>query len=453
MAFSGYNLFIRQQPVAARACGSADRPDRRPIDPVVILQLSHRNTTELYADGETATFFCVTTLIDTPDRASSHEQAHSSHDPAPVSTNLLTGTILSSIFYLKDPATDNQTGAFFVFSDLNIRPEGSYRLRFDVFGLRDSRVSPVAHCLSAFFTVYSAKRFPGMTNSTELSKTFSDQGLKIRIRKDIRVRKKARLDRPLADAVRAGGSPSPSKRVAEAATPMPLATVAEETWPKKDLGPRGSCHSHSLLESQEPMARDPNQAPPQHEPDHDHFRVRHPYNSDYDQYYRTSLQTNPQRFPAPLLSSSSSEKEHESSLYRRMNMKPSGNMNSYAYGLGPARQPVETRPAAPRSPANPLRFSQEIRPLWKTPILPQPCPLGQREKGLLRSLDHYDQPKVPSSDRLPSFGEAFAAYDHQVPLQASVQPSLTGSYAIQSSQVPRFPLQSARGKEDNKRAF
>jgi hypothetical protein len=45
--------------------------------------------------------------------------------------------------------------------------------------------SPVlASCFSDVFTVFSAKKFPGVCESTELSKKFAGQGIKIPIRKD-----------------------------------------------------------------------------------------------------------------------------------------------------------------------------------------------------------------------------------------------------------------------------
>ena len=182
----GYSLRIRQHPEAARACGSADRPDRRPIDPVVILQLIKDRQTQIFADSITASFFCYATIA-----SFNTNQSLASPQP-PLASNLLTGTFISSVFYLKDPENGDQTGAFFVFSDLNVRAEGHYRLRFDLFGTRDNYVSPLAHCVSNPFTVYSAKRFPGMTNSTELSRSFADQGLKVRIRTDLRPRKRAR---------------------------------------------------------------------------------------------------------------------------------------------------------------------------------------------------------------------------------------------------------------------
>lgn len=42
----------------------------------------------------------------------------------------------------------------------------------------------LAQCFSDVFTVYSAKRFPGVVESTPLSKCFATQGIKIPIRKD-----------------------------------------------------------------------------------------------------------------------------------------------------------------------------------------------------------------------------------------------------------------------------
>ena len=42
----------------------------------------------------------------------------------------------------------------------------------------------LASCFSNEFHVYSAKKFPGVIESTELSKCFATQGIKIPIRKD-----------------------------------------------------------------------------------------------------------------------------------------------------------------------------------------------------------------------------------------------------------------------------
>lgn len=42
----------------------------------------------------------------------------------------------------------------------------------------------LASCYSDVFQVYSAKKFPGVIESTALSKCFATQGIKIPIRKD-----------------------------------------------------------------------------------------------------------------------------------------------------------------------------------------------------------------------------------------------------------------------------
>lgn len=46
------------------------------------------------------------------------------------------------------------------------------------------RAPILASCFSEVFNVYSAKKFPGVCESTPLSKTFAAQGIKIPIRKD-----------------------------------------------------------------------------------------------------------------------------------------------------------------------------------------------------------------------------------------------------------------------------
>lgn len=53
----------------------------------------------------------------------------------------------------------------------------------------------LATAFSAPFTVYSAKKFPGVIESTPLSKCFAHQGIKIPIRKDaIKLSNQAEFD-------------------------------------------------------------------------------------------------------------------------------------------------------------------------------------------------------------------------------------------------------------------
>ncbi|ORY53794.1 hypothetical protein BCR33DRAFT_711149 [Rhizoclosmatium globosum] len=71
-------------------------------------------------------------------------------------------------------------GIFFVFSDLCVRCTGKFRLHFDVFDVR--RPGPaVCSAKSSEIEVFRTNHFPGMPDTTELSKCFARQDVPIRI--------------------------------------------------------------------------------------------------------------------------------------------------------------------------------------------------------------------------------------------------------------------------------
>ncbi len=53
-------------------------------------------------------------------------------------------------------------GIFFVFTDVSVRIEGVFRLKFTLLNLADPSDSLLASCISKPFTVYSKRKFPGM---------------------------------------------------------------------------------------------------------------------------------------------------------------------------------------------------------------------------------------------------------------------------------------------------
>lgn len=53
--------------------------------------------------------------------------------------------------------------------------------------LHKGKCPVLAYLFSEQFQVYSAKKFPGVIESTPLSKCFAQQGIKIPIRKDLRM--------------------------------------------------------------------------------------------------------------------------------------------------------------------------------------------------------------------------------------------------------------------------
>eukprot|EP00842_Homolaphlyctis_polyrhiza_P002802 jgi/Hompol1/3522/HPOL_003268-RA len=117
--------------------------------------------------------------------------AHNSEDELHLlrdgKTRSTTGSIVSSLYRLRD--LDSKDGAFFVFPDLSVRMEGIYRLKFSLFEIVNTEILFCTSIISDIFNVFPAKKFPGMEESTMLSRTFAEQGLKIRIRKEVRPRK------------------------------------------------------------------------------------------------------------------------------------------------------------------------------------------------------------------------------------------------------------------------
>ncbi|CAI4216723.1 unnamed protein product [Parascedosporium putredinis] len=119
------------------------------------------------------------------------------NQPQGMFTRNLIGSLAASAFRLID--SNDKIGIWFVLQDLSVRTEGHFRLRFSFVnvgpppipnGNGDGPVvntgkSPVlASCFSDVFTVFSAKKFPGVCESTSLSKCFAHQGIKIPIRKE-----------------------------------------------------------------------------------------------------------------------------------------------------------------------------------------------------------------------------------------------------------------------------
>ncbi|KAF4332576.1 hypothetical protein FBEOM_13623 [Fusarium beomiforme] len=115
--------------------------------------------------------------------------------PQGMFTRNLIGSLAASAFRLED--TEGQSGIWFVLQDLSVRTEGTFRLRFSFVNVgrpggpggvganvNQGRAPILSSCYSESFHVYSAKKFPGVCESTPLSKKFANQGIKIPIRKD-----------------------------------------------------------------------------------------------------------------------------------------------------------------------------------------------------------------------------------------------------------------------------
>lgn len=126
-----------------------------------------------------------------PSSSSSPASAHSL--PRHTYTRTLVGPLSSNACRLLDE--HRRPGIFFLFQDLSVRTEGKFRLRLRLMNVGDSAtpglgatrvhtaVSPVlAQAFTETFTVYSAKRFPGVPDTTPLSIAFGNQGQKLPLR-------------------------------------------------------------------------------------------------------------------------------------------------------------------------------------------------------------------------------------------------------------------------------
>jgi hypothetical protein len=70
------------------------------------------------------------------------------------------------------------------FSFVNVGPRSGVPRDPDAPKVNQGRAPILASCFSEPFMVFSAKKFPGVCESTPLSKTFAAQGIKIPIRED-----------------------------------------------------------------------------------------------------------------------------------------------------------------------------------------------------------------------------------------------------------------------------
>jgi hypothetical protein len=133
-------------------CGFGEKVDRRPVDPppVVKLDVIDSSTVPLVCNPY---YFMYATLMS----ATSDVELHMLRDAKTRST---TGSSVSSLYRLKD--NFNKAGFFFVFPDLSVRMEGTYRFKFSLFEIINTDIYYCDSIFSDMFNVFTAKKFPGM---------------------------------------------------------------------------------------------------------------------------------------------------------------------------------------------------------------------------------------------------------------------------------------------------
>ncbi|KAI0774791.1 velvet factor-domain-containing protein [Trametes elegans] len=106
-------------------------------------------------------------------------------------------TMLSGATFMQAAVLDykGKKEMMFVFSDLAVKTEGTFVLRYRALDLYSQRTSPpripvVAECYGGAFRIYSTKEFPGLRASTELTKQLALYGVRVNIRENERKRRK-----------------------------------------------------------------------------------------------------------------------------------------------------------------------------------------------------------------------------------------------------------------------
>ena len=180
-----YELRVRQQPIAARACGFGER-DRRVIDPPPIIQLLVTDPKTGAADTEELRYSLNVVHCTLWNSDGTNEET-ALIQPDRRTTRRLMGQLVASPSVAKDE--HDVEGCFFCFPDLSCRTHGRYRLRFvlmriDPMNLHVGGFSPIlTEVLSDVFTVYTAKDFPGMRPSSALTRALKLQGCNIQVKK------------------------------------------------------------------------------------------------------------------------------------------------------------------------------------------------------------------------------------------------------------------------------
>ncbi|KAL6628198.1 hypothetical protein LY90DRAFT_706077, partial [Neocallimastix californiae] len=183
-----YKLIIREQPENVKCIGPTEK-DRKPIEPSPIIQLCVFNENhEPYIQClYNSNFFIIASLLE----ENKSLNARGQYDYNVITMDkykakkMLLGTTVASMHQLKD--LDGTMGSFFIFYDLSVHKEGTFRLKYSLYEMKQGKTIYRTCTISEPFTVFSYKNFPGYKESSSLAKYFAEQGVKIKLKKDVNV--------------------------------------------------------------------------------------------------------------------------------------------------------------------------------------------------------------------------------------------------------------------------
>ncbi|KAJ4360579.1 uncharacterized protein N0V89_001145 [Didymosphaeria variabile] len=170
-------LVMRQEPKEALVLSAGKEKSRKPVDPPPIVQLKVNADVESSQHFLQSPYLFVVADLWKPDKDERWEDRGG---------NNLYGGLCSSLHRLKD--IDNKDGGFFIFGDISVKMTGSFRLHFSLYDLQKEHNAAVflGSVATQPFKCMAPKDFQGLEESTYLSRAFSDQGVRLRLRKEPR---------------------------------------------------------------------------------------------------------------------------------------------------------------------------------------------------------------------------------------------------------------------------
>ncbi|KAJ3380605.1 hypothetical protein HDU92_005876 [Lobulomyces angularis] len=179
-----YKLVMRQEPVHVRMCGGSDK-DRRTIDPPPIVEvLEVDEAGQLYPIIKDSGFFIMRVELWNEAKTERAKIRKRINKDLPL---ILGDLVMGSRVLLDDLG---RTGTFFVFDDISVRYQGRFSLKFKFYDLESedendclvSKATIKTDIFSENFVAITAREFPGMLKSSQITKVFKTQGLKLSVR-------------------------------------------------------------------------------------------------------------------------------------------------------------------------------------------------------------------------------------------------------------------------------
>lgn len=181
------SLKVRQQPQSALVTLDGKEKSRKPIDPPPIVEIKIRPDVDPFKHYLVSPYFFMYATLLPHDPSNPHAEEQDQQEQARQrQPGAMLGQLCSSLHRLKD--VDNQDGGFFIFGDLSVRKLGWHKLRFALYDVSKAAENAafIKDVVSEPFQVVAAKDFHGMEESSYLSRAFSDQGVRLRLRKEPR---------------------------------------------------------------------------------------------------------------------------------------------------------------------------------------------------------------------------------------------------------------------------